>query len=61
MNVNILQKKKYFQSDQSGIIEQAKFTNSPLGKAFGKQKKTIEEQGKNKQMLLQNETKDWSL
>ena len=61
MNVNILQKKKYFQSDQSGIIEKAKFTNSPLGKAFGKQKKAIEEQGKNKQMLLQNKTKDWSL
>ena len=33
-------------SDQSRIIEQAKFTYSPLGKAFKKQIKTIEEQGK---------------
>ena len=28
------------------MIEQAKFTSSPLGKAFEKQTKTIEEQGK---------------
>ena len=33
-------------SDQSGIVEQAKFTYSPLGKAFEKQIKSIEEQGK---------------
>ena len=33
-------------SDQSKIIEQAKVTYSPLGKAFEKQIKTIEEQGK---------------
>ena len=32
-------------SDQSRIIEQAKFTYSPLGKAFEKQVKTIEDQG----------------
>ena len=32
-------------SDQSTIIEQAKFTYSPLGKAFEKQIKTIEDQG----------------
>ena len=32
-------------SDQSGMIEQAKFTYSPLGKAFKKQIKTIEDQG----------------
>ena len=35
-------------SDQSGIIEQTKFTYSALGKGFEKQTKTIEEQGKNK-------------
>ena len=29
--------------DQSGIIEQAKFTCSPLGKQFEKQIKTIED------------------
>ena len=33
-------------SDQNRIIEQAKFTYSPLGKAFEKQPKIIEEQGK---------------
>ena len=32
-------------SDQSRIIEQAKFTYSPLGKAFGKQVKRIGDQG----------------
>ena len=31
--------------DQSRIIEQAKFTYIPLGKAFEKQTKMIEEQG----------------
>ena len=34
-------------SDQSKITEQAKFTYSPLGKAFEKQIKTIQEKGKN--------------
>ena len=33
-------------SDQSRIIEKAKLTYSPLGKAFEKQIKTIEKQGK---------------
>ena len=32
-------------SDQSRIIEQAKFAYSPLEKAFQKQMKTIEDQG----------------
>ena len=32
--------------NQQQIIEQAKFTYSPLGKAFKKQIKTIEDQGK---------------
>ena len=32
-------------SDQQQIIEQAKFTYSPLGKAFEKETKTIEDQG----------------
>ena len=31
INMNILQVKKILQSDQSAIIEQAKFTYSPLG------------------------------
>ena len=38
-------------SDQNRIIEQAKFTYSPLGKAFGNQVKTIEDQGQNKLKL----------
>ena len=33
-------------SDQSRIIEQAKFTYSSLGKALKKQTKTIEDQGR---------------
>ena len=33
-------------SNQQQIIEQARFTYSPLGKAFDKQIKTIEYQGK---------------
>ena len=37
--------------DESRIIEQTKFTYSSLGKAFEKQIKTIEEQGKNKLKL----------
>ena len=32
-------------SNQQQIIEQAKFTYSPLGKAFEKQLKTIKDQG----------------
>ena len=34
-------------SNQKQMIEQAKFTYSPLGKAFEKQIKAIEDQGKN--------------
>ena len=33
-------------SNQQQIIEQARFTYSPLGKSFEKQIKTIEDQGK---------------
>ena len=38
-------------SNQQQIIDQARFTYSPLGKAFEKQIKTIEDQGKNKLKL----------
>ena len=38
-------------SNQKQIIEQAKFTYSPLGKAFEKQIKTLEDEGKNKLKL----------
>ena len=37
--------------DQRRVIGQSKFTYSPIGKAFEKQTKTIEEQGKNKLKL----------
>ena len=37
--------KEILPSNQQQIIEQAKFTYSPLGKAFEKQTKTIEDQG----------------
>ena len=40
ININIL------PSTQQQIIEQTKFTYSPLGKAFDKQIETIEDQGK---------------
>ena len=50
-------------SNQQQIIEQAKFTYSPLGKAFEKQTKTIEDQGEkqikaiqdNKQQLISDD------
>ena len=40
-----LTSKEILPSNQSQIIEQAKFTYSPLGKAFEKYTKTIEDQG----------------
>ena len=41
-------------SNQQQIIEQAKFTFSPLGKAFEKQIKTIEDQGQKQVEALEN-------
>ena len=41
-------------SNQQQIIEQAKFTYSPLGKAFEKQIKTIEDRGKKQVDALKN-------
>ena len=38
--------KKYYHQTKKQIIEQTKFTYSPLGKAFEKQIKSIEDQGK---------------
>ena len=40
-------------SNQQQIIEQAKFTYSPLGKAFEKQLKTIEDQGEKQIKAIQ--------
>ena len=41
-------------SNQQLIIDQAKFTYSPLGKAFEKQTKTIEDQGKKQVKAIQD-------
>ena len=41
-------------SNQQQIIEQTKFTYSPLGKAFEKQTKTIEDQSKKQVHALEN-------
>ena len=38
--------KEILLSNQQELIEQAKFTYSPLGKAFEKQTKTTEDQGR---------------
>ena len=51
--MNILLVKKYYHLQQQ-IIEQAKFTYSPLGKGFEKQIKTIEDQGKKQVDALEN-------
>ena len=42
-------------SNQQKIIEQAKFTYSPLGKAFEKQIKTIDDQGEKQIKAIQDE------
>ena len=41
-------------STQQQIIEQAKFTYSPLGKAFEKQTKTIKDQGEKQINAIQD-------
>ena len=45
-----------FPSNQQQIIEQAKFTYSPLGKAFEKQTKTIEDQGEKQIKAIQDKS-----
>ena len=42
-------------SNQKRIIEQAKFTCSPLGRAFEKQIKTIEDQAERQIKAIQNQ------
>ena len=41
-------------SNQQQIIQQAKFTYSPLGKALEKQRKTIEDQGEKQVVVLES-------
>ena len=47
--------KEILPSNQQQIIEQPKFTYSPLGKAFEKQIKTIEDQGEKQIKAIQDQ------
>ena len=49
--------KEVLPSNQQQIIEQAKFTYSPLGKAFDKQTKTVKDQGEKQVEALNNNNK----
>ena len=49
--------KEILPSDKQQIIEQAKFTYCPFGKAFEKQTKTIEDQGEKQIKAIQNNKK----
>ena len=46
-------------SNQQQLIEQGKFTYSPLGKAFEKQTKTIKDQGEKQVKAIQNNKNNW--
>ena len=50
--------KDLLPSNQQQIIEQAKFTYSPLGKAFENQIKTIEDQGERQIKAIQDQGQD---
>ena len=44
ISINILQVKKYYLLIKKQVTEEAKFTYTPLGEAFEKQTKPIEDQ-----------------
>ena len=50
--------KEILLSNQRRIIEKAKFADSPVGKAFKKQTKTTEEQGRKQTDAIKIKTKD---
>ena len=52
-----LKGEKILPSDQRRVIEQAKLTHSPLGKALGKQIKMIKEQGRKQIDPITNQNK----
>ena len=54
-NYEYLTGKKMLPCNQQQIIEQAKFTYSPLRKAFEKQTKSIEDQGERQIKAIQNQ------
>ena len=56
-NYEYLTGEEILPSNQKQIIEQAKFTYSPLGKAFEKQTKTIKDQGEKQIEAVQNNKK----
>ena len=60
ISMKLLQLKK-LTSKQKLILEQAKFTDSPLVKAFEKQTSTIEDQGKTKSKQLKSMKKKLNL
>ena len=45
-------------SNQQQIIEQAKFTYSPLGKAFEKQTKSVEDQGEKQTETIKDQAEN---
>ena len=47
--------KEILPSNQKQMIQQAKFTYSPLGKAFEKQSKTTEDQGEKQTKAIKNQ------
>ena len=53
-NYEYLTGEELLPSNQQQIIEQAKFTHSPLGKAFGKQTRTIKDQGEKQIKAIQD-------
>ena len=55
--MNILPGEEILPSNQQQIIEQAKFTYSPLGKTFEKQTKTIEDKGEKQIKAIQDNRK----
>ena len=56
-NYEYLTGEEILPSNQKHIIEQAKFTYSPLGKAFEKQAKTIEDQREKQIKAIQDQGK----
>ena len=60
-NYEYLTGEEILPSNQQQIIEQAKFTYSPLGRAFQKQTKTIEDQGEKQIKAIQNKNYNKSI
>ena len=50
-----LTEEEILPSNQKKIIEQTKFTYSPLGKTYGKEIKTIEDRGEKQIKAIQNQ------